>query len=64
MHEVGHAIFEHLAGSSLDFSDAGDAQDSAEFRAQAFAQGSLVPKEVLFHSAQSHGIRWASLKRV
>lgn len=62
MHEVAHTIFEHLAGASLDFSDdAGDARDSAELRAQAFAQESLIPKEVLFHSAQSHGIKWAAL---
>jgi hypothetical protein len=61
MHEVAHAIFEHLSGASLDFSDAGDVGDSAELRAQAFAQESLIPKEVLFHSAQAHGIKWATL---
>jgi Zn-dependent peptidase ImmA (M78 family) len=61
MHEVGHAIFEHLSGASLDFSGAGDASDSLELRAQAFAQESLVPKEVLFHAAQSRGIKWAAL---
>jgi Zn-dependent peptidase ImmA (M78 family) len=61
MHEVGHAIFEHLAGASLDFSGAGDAHDSIELRAQAFAQAALIPKEVLFHVAQSRGIKWAAL---
>ena len=61
MHEVGHAIFEHLSGASLDFSDAGDAHDSIELRAQAFAQESLIPKEVLFHAAQSRGIKWSAL---
>jgi len=61
MHEVGHAIFEHLAGASLDFLDAGDAHDSIELRAQAFAQESLVPKKVLFHAAQSRGIKWSAL---
>lgn len=61
MHEVGHAIFEHLAGASLDFAGAGITHDSVELRAQAFAQETLIPKEVLFHAAQSHGIKWSAL---
>jgi Zn-dependent peptidase ImmA (M78 family) len=61
MHEVGHGIFEHLSGASLDFSGGGDASDSIELRAQAFAQESLIPKEVLFHAAQSRGIKWSAL---
>lgn len=61
MHEVGHAIFEHLAGASLDFAGAGITHDSVELRAQAFAQETLIPKEVLFQAAQSHGIKWSAL---
>ena len=61
VHEVGHAIFEHLAGASLDFSGVGNSHDSIELRAQAFAQETLIPKEVLFHAAQSRGIKWSGL---
>jgi Zn-dependent peptidase ImmA (M78 family) len=63
MHEVGHSIFEHLAGASLDFSDGEDAHEAIELRAQAFAQESLIPKEVLFHMAQSRGIKWPALNK-
>jgi Zn-dependent peptidase ImmA (M78 family) len=58
MHEVGHAIFEPFTGATLDFVDAEHAQDTQELRAQAFAQESLIPKEVLFQAAQSLGIKW------
>ena len=61
MHEVGHAIFEHLAGASLDFAGVKDSHDSIELRAQAFAQEALIPKEVLFHAAQSRGVKWSAL---
>ena len=61
MHEVGHAIFEHTAGASLDFSGAEDSHDSIELRAQAFAQEALISKEVLFHAARSRGIKWSAL---
>jgi hypothetical protein len=54
-------IFEHLAGASLDFSGAGILHDSIELRAQASAQETLIPKVVLFHAAQSRGIKWATL---
>jgi Zn-dependent peptidase ImmA (M78 family) len=61
MHEVGHAIFEPFTGASLDFAETTDTLDAIELRAQAFAQESLVPKEVLLHAAQSHGIKWNTL---
>ncbi len=62
MHEVGHSIFEGAyTAASLDFVDLSKESDAAEIRARAFAQGSLVPREVLVHVAQSHGIKWSSL---
>lgn len=61
VHEVGHAIFEHLAGASLDFSGAGVPHDSIELRAQSFAQETLIPKEVLLHAVQSRGIKWSAM---
>jgi Zn-dependent peptidase ImmA (M78 family) len=61
VHEVGHAIFEPFTGASLDLVDDSQAQDALELRAQAFAQECLIPKEVLFHVAQSHGIKWKLL---
>jgi len=61
MHEIGHAIFDALSsGASLDFVD-GDSNgrnELSEQRAQAFAQEALLPREVLNHIAQSHGINW------
>jgi len=63
MHEVGHAIFEPFTGASLDFLDA-ETADTQELRAQAFAQEVLVPKEVLFHAAQSFGLKWNTLNEV
>jgi Zn-dependent peptidase ImmA (M78 family) len=61
MHEVGHAIFEPFTGATLDMMGAEDVHDAVELRAQAFAQESLLPREVLFHAAQSHGIKWSAL---
>jgi Zn-dependent peptidase ImmA (M78 family) len=62
MHEVGHSIFESaLVGASLDFLNREDVAEPLELRAQAFAQECLVPKSVLVHVAQSHGIKWANL---
>jgi Zn-dependent peptidase ImmA (M78 family) len=62
MHEVGHSIFESaFVGASLDFIDAQETGEPLELRAQAFAQECLVPKSVLVHVAQSHGIKWANL---
>jgi Zn-dependent peptidase ImmA (M78 family) len=62
MHEVGHSIFESaLVGASLDFLDREDTAEPLELRAQAFAQECLVPRSVLIHIAQSHGIKWAHL---
>jgi Zn-dependent peptidase ImmA (M78 family) len=61
MHEVGHAIFEPFTGATLDFSDGSNLQDGIEIRAQAFAQESLIPRGVLFHSSQSLGIKWNAI---
>lgn len=62
MHEIGHAIFESAyVGASLDFLDREEIAEPLEMRAQAFAQECLVPKAVLVHIAQSHGIKWANL---
>lgn len=61
MHEVGHAIFEPFTGATLDFMDANLGEDAIEIRAQAFAQEALVPKRVLFHVAQSLGVKWTAL---
>lgn len=62
MHEIGHAIFDApSSGASLDFIDSDETNELAEQRAQAFAQEALLPREVLHHIAQSHGIKWASL---
>lgn len=62
MHEVGHSIFESaFVGASIDFLDRQEIAEPLEMRAQAFAQESLVPKSVLLHIAQSHGIKWNNL---
>jgi Zn-dependent peptidase ImmA (M78 family) len=61
MHEVGHSIFEPFTGATLDFVDASTEEDVVELRAQAFAQESLIPKQVLLHTAQSCGIEWGAL---
>jgi len=61
MHEVGHSIFDPFTGASLDFVEGGASQDVAEIRAQGFAREALLPKEVLYHIAQSHGIKWGAL---
>jgi len=62
MHEVGHAIFESAyVGASLDFLQGEEAAEPLELRAQSFAQECLVPRSVLLHIAQSHGIKWSNL---
>ncbi len=61
MHEVGHSIFEPFTGASIDFTDTKEMDEGAEIRADAFAQEALIPKEVLFHAAQSCGIKWNEL---
>lgn len=61
MHEIGHAIFEPLTGATLDLIEPEVTDDATESRAQAFAQESLIPKEVLFHAAQSIGVKWNTL---
>jgi Zn-dependent peptidase ImmA (M78 family) len=61
MHEIGHSIFEPFTGASLDFVEGIPSENVIEARAQAFAQEALIPKGVLFHVAQSHGIKWNAL---
>lgn len=62
MHEVGHSIFDAaLVGASLDLFEREEPGEPLELRAQAFAQEVLVPKSVLVHAAQSHGIKWTNL---
>jgi Zn-dependent peptidase ImmA (M78 family) len=59
MHELGHAIFDAPStGASLDFVDSNRGNELSEQRAQAFAQEALLPREVLHHIAQSHGVKW------
>jgi len=61
LHEVAHAIFDaETAGATLDFYNP-DLNKLAEARADAFAQQVLVPKIVLQHIAQKHGIQWNAL---
>jgi len=61
MHEIGHAIFEPFTGATLDFVDSETKDEAIELRAQAFAQEALIPKDVLFHAAQSIGLKWSAL---
>lgn len=62
MHEVGHSIFESAyVAASVDFLDVHSVADPLEMRAQAFAQECLVPRSVLVHVAQTHGIKWTNL---
>jgi Zn-dependent peptidase ImmA (M78 family) len=64
MHEVGHAIFDaESMGAALDFRDTPNPTDFTEERAQAFAQETLVPQELLRHAAQARGIKWQNLTR-
>lgn len=62
MHELGHAIFDAPSvGASLDFVVSTERNDLTEQRAEAFAQEGLLPREVLNHIAQSHGIKWDAI---
>jgi Zn-dependent peptidase ImmA (M78 family)/DNA-binding transcriptional regulator YdaS (Cro superfamily) len=62
MHETGHAIFDaESSGASLDFVGTGQQDDLQEERSQAFAQEALVPKDVIRHIAQAHGMTWTEL---
>lgn len=62
MHEIGHAIFDAPSvAASLDFTSGSADSEPQEIRAQAFAQESLIPREVLNHIAQTRGIKWNSL---
>jgi len=61
MHEVAHAVFEPFTGAALDFVGADFSSDVVEVRAQAFAQESLLPREVLLRVGQDRGVRWSAL---
>jgi Zn-dependent peptidase ImmA (M78 family) len=62
MHEVGHAIFDAAsAAASLDFRGFDHGIGISEQRAEAFALEALVPREVLYHAAQSNGIKWQQI---
>lgn len=63
LHELAHLIFDLSSeGASLDvFSSQSSPRDEiSEKRAEAFSQEAAVPKEVLLHIAQQHGISWAA----
>jgi Zn-dependent peptidase ImmA (M78 family)/transcriptional regulator with XRE-family HTH domain len=61
MHELAHAIFDiETSAAALDFGDT-DQRQFEELRAEAFAQESLVPREVLNHVAETNGLRWQAL---
>lgn len=64
MHELCHAIFDlGSSGAALDYNgEVGDLHEVSETRANAFAQEALVPKEVLHHLANQHGIAWDKLE--
>lgn len=62
LHELAHLIFDLPSeGAALDIYEPVPARDEiSEMRAEAFAQEAAVPKEVLVHVAQRHGISWSS----
>jgi Zn-dependent peptidase ImmA (M78 family) len=65
MHEVGHAIFDAAsAAASLDFRGFDLGTGISEQRAEAFALEALIPREVLYHAAQSNGIKWQGVDAV
>ncbi len=62
MHEIAHAIFDAPSTAvSLDFLNSESISDIGEQRAEAFAEEALLPREVLYHAAQSRGIKWDRL---
>ena len=62
MHELSHAIFDiEGTAASLDFTDEANPRQLEEVRAQAFALEALVPRDVLFHIARTHGLKWQAL---
>lgn len=64
MHELAHAIFDvESTIAALDLSTGTSKDELAELRADAFAQESLVPMEVLRNIGQRQGVRWDSLSR-
>lgn len=65
MHELAHAIFDvESAIATLDFSDQASADSIQESRADAFAQESLIPSEVLRHIGQTQHINWTNLQAI
>jgi Zn-dependent peptidase ImmA (M78 family) len=59
MHELAHLIFDLSEGAALDvYNETKSLNDTSEARAEAFAQEATIPKEVLLHVAQRHGISW------
>lgn len=59
LHELAHLIFDlGSEGAALDIFDAKPRNAVSEIRAEAFSQEAAVPKEVLAHIAQRHGISW------
>ena len=62
LHELAHLIFDlGSEGATLDIFDATDSRDGlSERRAEAFAQETAIPTEVLSHIAQKYGISWRS----
>jgi Zn-dependent peptidase ImmA (M78 family) len=62
LHELAHLIFDlGSEGAALDTFDSPPSKDElSERRAEAFAQEAAVPREVLTHIAQGHGISWKS----
>jgi Zn-dependent peptidase ImmA (M78 family) len=62
LHELAHLIFDlGSEGAALDVFDTPPSKNEiSEQRAEAFAQETAAPREVLAHIAQSHGISWKS----
>ncbi len=60
LHELAHLIFDLPSeGAALDIFGADPSTEGiSEKRADAFAQEASVPKRVLLHVAQKHGLSW------
>lgn len=62
MHEFAHAIFDvESTIAALDLADSTSSDPLQEQRADAFAQETLVPREVLRHLGQRHRIHWDAI---
>jgi Zn-dependent peptidase ImmA (M78 family) len=61
LHEFAHLIFDLTSdGAALDVYDQKPPTEISEARAEAFAQEAAIPKDVLLHVAQRHGISWGA----